>query len=333
MNNLDRHISVAPVVVKYLLVLALLLQSTQAWSCTCFGTASIEETIATHPNLVEAQVENVSFDEVTLRVSRVLKGRVTSSTIQIGHWMCYASLYPKLMKLNHTYVLPLGEPAAELRPAEETEPGVAIISVGEPKPGEYTMPGCAESGFELADGRLYTFEPTIGEQRRLQRYGDYSYFLRWRPIIEVLAMLSLFFLTSLEFVAERLGPVLAIILLVLCICAPAIMLARLTAEQRRRLMAFVFALPVLWLLIGLCGCVLRYPDLSSIPPVHDPGGPIFLPLAGLVLFFCFAVIFSLRLSVGRAFAASYSLVNAYFAVMMCLFSVMAIGGVRPTPWL
>lgn len=318
---------------KYLLVVALLLESAQAWSCTCFSTASIEETIATHPNLVEAQVENVSFDEATLRVSRVLKGRVTSSTIQVGHWMCYASLYPRLMKLNHTYVLPLSEPAAKLRPAEEMERGMPILSVGEPKPGEYSIPGCAESGFELADGKLYTFEPTIGVQRRLQRYGDYSHFLRWRPVIEAVAMLSLFFVTSLEFVAERLGPVLAVILLVLCICAPAIMFVRLTAEQRRSLLAFVFALPVLWLLIGLCGCVLRYPDLSSVPLVHDPGAQIFLPLVGLALFFCVAVIFSLRLRIGRAFAASYSLVNAYFAVMMCLFSVLAIGGTRPTPWL
>ena len=58
---------------RYLLVVALLLTSAQAWSCSCFGTSSIEKTIATHPNLVEAQVLSASGSEATLRVTRVLK--------------------------------------------------------------------------------------------------------------------------------------------------------------------------------------------------------------------------------------------------------------------
>jgi hypothetical protein len=67
--------------------------------------------------------------------------------------------------------------------------------------------------------------------------------------------------------------------------------------------------------------------------VHDPGWQIFPPLLGLVLFFSFAVIYIRRVPVGRAFALSYSLVNAYFAVMMCLFSVMVINAEIPTPWM
>jgi hypothetical protein len=31
------------------------------------------------------------------------------------------------------------------------------------------------------DGKLYTFEETIGAQRRLQHYGDYSQFVHWLP--------------------------------------------------------------------------------------------------------------------------------------------------------
>jgi hypothetical protein len=148
-----------------------------------------------------------------------------------------------------------------------------------------------------------------------------------------MAMLWFFFLTSLEIVAERMGPVFTLILLALSILAPAVMFMRLAAERRRRLIAFVFALPALWLLIGLWGSVLRYPDLSSEPPVHGPGWQIFLPPVGLILFFCFAAIHIRRVPVGRAFAVSYLLVNTYFAVMMCLFSVMVISGAVPTPWM
>jgi hypothetical protein len=103
------------------------------------------------------------------------------------------------------------------------------------------MPGCAESGFEFVDGKLYTFEPTTGAERQLQRYGDYSHFLRWRPVTEVRAMLWFFFLTSLEIVAERMGPLFTLILLALSIFVPAVMFVRLGSERRRRLIAFVFA--------------------------------------------------------------------------------------------
>jgi len=167
----------------------------------------------------------------------------------------------------------------------------------------------------------------------LQRYGEYSHFLRWRPVTEVMAMLWLFFLTSLEIVAERMGPLFTLILLALSIFAPAVMFVRLGAPRRRRLMAFVFALPAFWLLIGLWGSALRYPDSASAAPVHDPGWQTFPPLAGLVLFFSFAVIYIRRVPVGRVFAVSCSVVNAYFAVMMCLFSVMVIKGEIPTPWM
>lgn len=316
---------------KYLLILALLLMSAQAWSCTCSGTRSIEETIATHPNLVEAQAVSVSGDEATLRVTRALKGTVNSSTIQVGQWWCYASLYPELMKPQHRYVLPLGAPTPARGSVGGLEEGEAIAWVG-PKEGEYQIPGCAESGFELAEGKLYTFEPTTGAQRRLQLYGEYSHFLRWRPVVEVLAMTWLFFLTSLEIFAERMGPIVALIVLGLCISL-AVVFVCLAPEKRRRLLGLVVSLPVLWLLIGLWGGVFRYPDLHTDQPLHDLGWQSFPPLIGLVLFFSFAAIYIRRVPVARVFAVGYSLVNTYFAVVMCLLSVMAINGIGPSPWL
>jgi hypothetical protein len=136
---------------KYLLAATLLLMSGQAWSCTCFGTSSIRQTIATHPNLVEVQAVSVSAREATLRVTRVLNGTVSSSIIQVGQWMRYASLYPELMKPQHTYVLPLGEPAVGKHPLEVPRAGEAIATGDGAKEGEYEMPGCAGSGFELVD--------------------------------------------------------------------------------------------------------------------------------------------------------------------------------------
>jgi hypothetical protein len=120
---------------KYLPAATLLIMSAQAWSCSCFGTSSIRETIATHPNLVEVQAVSVSGNEATLRVTRVLKGTVSPSTIQVGHWMCYACLYPELMKPQHTYVLPLGEPAAGKDPLEVPRAGEAIATIDGAKEG------------------------------------------------------------------------------------------------------------------------------------------------------------------------------------------------------
>lgn len=317
---------------KYLLVAALLLMPAQAWSCSCFGTSSIEETIATHPNLVEAKAVSVAANEATLQVTRVLKGSAASSTIQIVGSMCYASLYPELMEPQHTYVLPLGEPTAGKEAQREPKVGEVTVTVGEPKEGEYQTPGCAESGFELVDGKLYTFEQTTGAHRQLRLYGSYLHFERWRPAAEVLAMTWLFFLTSLEIAAERMGPVVALIVLGLCV-ALAVVFVRLASEQRRKLMVLVVALPALWFLIGLWGGVFRYPDLSTHPPLHDPGWQSFPPLIGLCLFFSFAAIYIRRVPVARVFTVGYSVVNAYFAVIMCLLSVMAINGVRPSPWM
>lgn len=152
-----------------LLLLLLLLLSTRAWSCSCSGMASIEETIASSPILVEARV--VSLEEVnspeygrqvhsaTLQVGETLEGSVSSKTIIVEHHMCYASLYPELMKVQHTYVLPLQ------------------IS----EDGRYELTPCAHSGMELNEGKLYTFEQTDGAQRRLQFYKKYSDFRQKHP--------------------------------------------------------------------------------------------------------------------------------------------------------
>ena len=71
------------------------------------------------------------------------------------------------MEPQHTYVLPLGEPAAGKEAQRERKVGEVTVTVGELKEGQYQTPGCAESGFELVDGKLYTFEQTTGVRRQL----------------------------------------------------------------------------------------------------------------------------------------------------------------------
>jgi hypothetical protein len=144
----------------------LLILSARAWACSCLGIASIDEAISEYPILVEAQVESLEevdspeygrqVHSVTLRVKKVLKGAIHSETIIVEHWWCYASLYPELMKVQHTYVLPLGK-------AEN---------------GRYSMAQCAHSGMELVDGKLYTFEQGREIARKLKFYKTYSDFER-----------------------------------------------------------------------------------------------------------------------------------------------------------
>ena len=152
---------------RYVFVIAsLALMPALAVPCSCFRIATIEESIQAEPLLVEARV--VALEEydskqyghqvhsVTLDVRKVLKGSVTTKTIVVEHWMCYASLYLELMKVKHIYLLPL--------------------SVAEN--GKYQLAGCAHSGLELVDGKLFTFEQTEGAGRRLQFYKIYADFVR-----------------------------------------------------------------------------------------------------------------------------------------------------------
>jgi hypothetical protein len=141
-----------------------LLASPQAWACSCFGTASIDKAVATHPVLVEGEV--ISLEEAnspefgrqvysaTLRVKKNLKGAASSETIVVEHLDCYASLYPALMEIRHTYVLPL----------TRTENG------------RYSMAQCAHSGMELVGDKLYTFEQTTGLGRKRVFFKQYSAF-------------------------------------------------------------------------------------------------------------------------------------------------------------
>jgi hypothetical protein len=152
---------------KYVFAIALLaLTPTLAMPCSCLEIATIEASIEAEPLLVEARV--VALEEydskqyghqvhsVTLEVRKVFKGSVKTKTIVVEHWMCYSSLYLELMKVNHSYLLPL--------------------SVAEN--GKHQLAGCAHSGLELVDGKLFTFEQTEGSGRRLQFYKTYEDFLR-----------------------------------------------------------------------------------------------------------------------------------------------------------
>ena len=151
---------------KYIAATFLLFWSIDSWSCSCFRIASIAETIAREPVLIEGQVvsrEQVTskeygtqVDSVTLKVIKKLKGVVSSESVTVEGSMCYASLYPELMKVGHSYVLPLSEPINN---------------------GPHQLAGCAHSGMELISNKLYTFEQAKGIKRRLQLYKSYSEFL------------------------------------------------------------------------------------------------------------------------------------------------------------
>ncbi len=152
---------------KYVLALLSLLASANAWSCSCLGIATIEETIARTPILVEGQVLSLEQTDTplygkqtlsaTLRVTRLLKGQVAAETITVGQVMCYASLRPDIMRTQHIYILPL---------------------VAELADGKYQMADCAHSGLELIDGKLYTIEYATGRESRLQFFMKYSDFGR-----------------------------------------------------------------------------------------------------------------------------------------------------------
>ena len=150
---------------RLLSALILVLVAHASWACTCMEIASIENSVATMPILVEAQV--VSLDQAdtvygrqtysaTLKIKKVLKGRVSSDAITVEHWMCYASLHLDLMKVHHTYVLPLHEPNDD----------------------RYHLATCAHSGMELIAGKLYTFELTDDGGRKLQFHARYTEFVR-----------------------------------------------------------------------------------------------------------------------------------------------------------
>lgn len=298
---------------KYLLVATLLALSGNAWACSCWGTVSIERTIATHPLLIEGQVTSAGREGATLRVTRVLKGSVSSNTIDIENSLCYQSLDTEMMEPGHTYILPLPERAD------------GLYAPMEPSNGRHVMPGCAESGLELVNGKLYTFEQTIGVQRRPRLYGDYSHFVRWRPLAEVTAIFGLFVLSSLGLALKGVGPVGALVLLGVCVALP-VVFVRSPAELRRKLMVLILALPSLWILIGLWGAVFRSDVSSEDEPFRYTDWHSYPPLIGVVFLFSFAAVWIKRAPASWAFSVPYSLLNGYFAAVMCLLAEAAMTG-------
>lgn len=151
---------------KYLVASMMLFCSMNAWACSCLNISSIEETIATYPVLVEAQVlsleQTISMEYGTLvhsaklKVLRTLKSPIAIQVITVEASPCSSSLDINLMKLGHTYILPLSMPI---------------------KGWKFEMAGCAHSGMELVSGKLYTFEQDKWPNRRLQFYKNYSDFL------------------------------------------------------------------------------------------------------------------------------------------------------------
>jgi hypothetical protein len=151
---------------KFLSALILLLAFNSAWACSCREIAFIEEAIEERPVLVEALVVSLEQADTkygrqtysaTLKVIRVMKGKVSLDVITVTHWMCYTSLELDMMEVGHTYVLPLDTPID----------------------GQYGMAQCSHSGMELIGDQLYTFEPTNNTGGRERRFhAKYSKFVR-----------------------------------------------------------------------------------------------------------------------------------------------------------
>ena len=296
-----------------------------AWACSCWGTASIHETMATSPVLVEGRVLDVRPTHTTLQVTKVLKGSVTEGTIEVGDSLCYQSLDTSQMQVQQTYVLPLLAPTASPFDLPRDSGLVATI---EPPAGSYLMRGCADSGWLLKDGSLYTFEFTQDGQRRLQFFGAYASFLRWRPLTETMTALRLVLMASVGIGARSIGPIAALVVLFGTFIACVVAFARLAPELRRRSIVLIVALPLLWGLVALWGVLFRtFAAPVEVPSLEDVGWQSYPPIVGVILLLSFAAIHICRLPAAWTFSAPYSLLNGYFAVTLCFIAEAAINGV------
>ena len=297
--------------VRFLLCATLVALSGPVLACSCWGTASIETTIATQPLLVEGRVVSLEEAGATLHVTRVLKGSVPSNTIKIQDSGCYQSLSTSMMELGATYILPLPQEADGLYEFQASN-------------GRHVMAGCAESALKLLDGKLYTFEQTEGVERRPRLFAEYSSFVRWNPLSEGLAVFGEFLAAAVSIVLGWIGPAGVFLLWILCI-GIAVSFGRSPAAQRRQRMVTLITFPLFWLLIGIWGAIFRL-DLFPDAEVFRPWDwRVYPPLIGLILFVAMAVTRVARAAGSWAFTVAYGVLNGYLVVMMCL---LAEGFVR-----
>jgi len=295
--------------------IALLLMSADAWACSCWGTTPLHETMASAPIVVEGKVIYLDKQSAVLRVTKVLRGSVTSGPITVEDSACYQSLYTGAMELQQSYVLPL------------LTHGPSFFSSEPPPPGTYVMPPCAESGLLLVDGKLFTFEQSVGVDRHLRFYGMYSNFLQWRPLRETVAVFGLFLASPLKIAAMQGEHTLPLMLLGIgLVCIVCIMaFVRLAPELKRKSLVLLVALPVLWIAIGLWSAVFRNTGYAFVATtLQEISWQSYPPFIALILLLCLAAIQLRRVPGAWTFAVPYSLLNTYFAATMCLFGELAI---------
>ncbi|HSY81856.1 MAG TPA: hypothetical protein VK807_08845 [Gemmatimonadaceae bacterium] len=123
-----------------------------------------------------------------------------------------------------------------------------------------------------------------------------------------------------------LGAIYVVAPLAVCVVFLVVAFPRKDPAARRRLTAFLVALPVIWILIGLWG-QLFWCDWQHTTNQCGPQWKQFGPDVGIVLFLVTAVAFVWRARGARRFAVAYTMVNAYFVLAMSVLSSMAVTGV------
>jgi hypothetical protein len=301
------------------IAVALLLVSADAWACSCDGIKPLREIMAAAPILVEGKVISLNGWRATLRVDKVLRGSVSPGpTITVEDSWCYQSLYVGVMELQQSYVLPLS--AARF----------AFLTNEPSPPGTYVMLPCAESGLLLADGKLFTFEQSIGAERRLRFYGMYSNFLQWRPLRETAAVFGMFLASPLRIAAMQGEHALQLMLLGIGLVSIVSIVAfvRLTPELKRKSLPLLIALPVLWIAIGIWSAAFRYTGYPFVATtLQEISWQSYPPLLALILLLAVAAIQLRRVPRAWPFAVPYSLLNAYFATTMCMVGEIVINAI------
>jgi hypothetical protein len=123
-----------------------------------------------------------------------------------------------------------------------------------------------------------------------------------------------------------LGAIYVVVPLAVCVVSLVVTFPGKDPAARRRLVPFLIALPMIWILVGLWG-KLFWCDWQHTTNQCGPAWKHLGPNLGIVLFLVTAAVFVWRAHGARRFAVAYTIVNAYFVFAMSVLSSMAVTGV------